>query len=220
MSSLATLTESKVERPSATETLPTDPVTLATAALELPFTKKLIARQAKYLSRRRGFSKTDDKDIAQEMNLAVYQACLKYQRSQGAIESFITTVISNRISMLLRKRKALCRSPESEAGSLNQFINTGDGPVQWVDMFGIEKHGRPRGGQRRGDAEQVALSQDIETVLNELSDETREVARLLMHHIPAEIEHPLGMTRGVVRSHISLIREHFEAHGLHEYLGI
>ena len=68
--------------------------------------------------------------------------------------------------------------------------------------------------------EQVALSHDMETVLEKLSDETREVARLLMHHSPAEIEQQLGMRRGKVRSHISLIREHFESCDLREYLGI
>ena len=220
MSSQETLSKPKSARQSATETLPADPVELARQVLKLPFTESLIRRKAKRLTRHGGFSETDDEDIAQELRIAVHLACLKYRRSQGAIESFIATVVRNRIAELARNRRAKRRSPESEAGSLNQIIDTGDGPVQWVDMFDVEKHGRPRGGQRRGDTEQVALSRDIETLLEKLSDETREVARLLMHNSPADIEQQLGMRRGKVRSHISLIREHFESCDLREYLGI
>lgn len=209
----------KATRKSATDELPQAPEDLAHAAIALPFTKTLIASQAAKLTRFRGFSSTDDEDIAQELTIGVYQACLKYDRSQGAIESFITTVAKNRISELARHREAKCRTPEAEAGSLNQNIDTADGPTEWVGMFDVEKHGRPRGGQRLGDIEQVALSQDIETVLDSLSDETREVARLLMHHNPAEIEKILGTTRAKVRTHIALIREHFESHDLGDYLG-
>jgi hypothetical protein len=41
-----------------------------------------------------------------------------------------------------------------------------------------------------------------------------------MHYSSAEIEQQLGMGRGKIRSHISLIREHFESCDLHDYLGI
>jgi len=220
MSSQGTLTKPKRSRQSATDTLSADPTELARQVLELPFTDSLIRRKASQLTRHRGFSDTDDEDITQELRISVYLACLKYRRSEGAIESFITTVVRNRVAELARNRAAKRRSPECEAGSLNQIIDTGDGPVQWVDMFDVEKHGRPRAGQRRGDSEQVELLHDIEAVLEKLSNETREVARLLMHYSSAEIEQQLGMRRGKIRSHISLIREHFESCGLHDYLGI
>lgn len=208
------------KRESATETLPAELRELAIVVLELPFTENLIVSKAKRLTRHPGFSETDDEDIAQALRLAVYQGCLRYSRRKGAIESFVTTIVKNQIFELVRHREAKKRSPKNEAGSLNRMIESSDGLVQWIDMFDINGQARPSGGQRRGDSDQVALSHDIETVLGMLNAETREVARLLMHHSPAEIEKQLGMTRGKIRGHISLIREHFEEHDLRDYLGI
>ena len=199
---------------SCTDKLPADGDTLAAAVLELPYTEKLVHHHAGQLSRSRGFNQTDDEDIAQELRLVIYQACLKYDRSQGAIESFIATVVRNRVRELARQRMALCRTPESEAGSLNQRIDTEDGPKEWAEMFDVEEHGRRRGGQRCSETQQVELRHDIDAVLSSLSDETREVARLLRHHSPPEIQEILGTTRAKVRTHIALIREHFQEHDL------
>ncbi|MEM7560631.1 MAG: hypothetical protein AAF394_16030 [Planctomycetota bacterium] len=189
----------------------TDSATRATDALELPFTINLIRRKSHRLAQSRGFSRSDVDDIQQELSLTVYRACLVHDRKLGAIEPFIQTVVTNRITELARSRHAQRRTPLSEAGSLNRPGTSDDGGAQWVDAFS-EKHGRL-------DRQQLAeLSFDMQAALDRLGSQTRQVAELLMLYPIAEVQRRTGTTRSKLRTHIKVIRQQLKNDQLEEYL--
>ena len=195
-----------------------DPDELFDAVRQNPDVVRRVTAKARKLSRRRGFSKSDTDDIEQEMWIAIAGACRSYCRERGLIESFAGSVIQNVLAALIRHRTADLRTYATEAGSLNDVIDDGEGPVEWIHLFDADDRSNHLGGRRRPQQSQSDLSHDLPVVIAKLPVETRAVAELLMHHPPGAIAEKLGMTRGKVRGHISLIQEHFEEHGLDEYL--
>lgn len=89
----------------------------------------LIRSKALRLSRRRGFSRTDAEDIAQELRLHLWRQAAKFNPTITSWESFVSFILDKRCISLLRHRSAEKRSPGRETCSLNESVHDNDGRV-------------------------------------------------------------------------------------------
>jgi RNA polymerase sigma-70 factor (ECF subfamily) len=183
-----------------------------------PFTKKLIRWKAGKLTGWAGLRPQDRPDLEQEFAHRVLRSERAYSPERAAREPFISAVIKNAASNVLRHRRADKRY-DRRTGSLNVLI--------WIEDIGVTELGAAISGREydarrrshpRSDAELAQLKFDIAFVLSTLPPDLRELAEKLMRMSVAETARELGVPRTTLYESIRRLRRRFEIAGLRKYL--
>jgi RNA polymerase sigma factor (sigma-70 family) len=176
------------------------------------YASSLISFKAKQLSRKRGFSRSDEEDLVHELTLTLLSKVDQYDPTRGAsLDTFADRVIDSAVKMILRDRRRLKRA-------------AGFGAVS-IDTTTVVVNGKPVFlGETIGDAdrERVTLSErrsphpdnDLSEVLRALPPELADVARRLQDGTVASVARDLGTSRRQVYAAMAHIRKHFEDAGL------
>lgn len=141
-------------------------------------------------ARRMGFRGFDLDDVQQQVVLALLDFQFDAAKSNGASEmTAITAVIDRQLAMIRRS--------ESRARQ----------------RLEIAKDGYEEGYE----AADVALSLDVESVVQSLPELDRQICRgLSLGHSVNQLADSLGVGWHAVRNRVDAIRRHFEEHGLPE----
>ncbi len=120
---------------------------------------KVIRFKAEQLARRKGFSKTDREDIAQELWLHVWANIGKFDPDRASERTFIVRIIESKAASIARHRSAAKRNPDREEVSLQEVVSDDDGrlaaaaemPSELRDGFGRALEGEPSQSHPHGD---------------------------------------------------------------------
>lgn len=92
-----------------------------------------VLSKARRLSRCRGFNRSDEEDIRQDLWMHVIQQAPRFDETVASWEKFVSFILDKRCISLLRHRRAEKRSKGREDCSLNEPVLDGDGRV-------VERH--------------------------------------------------------------------------------
>lgn len=171
----------------------------------------IVLAKARKLSRKRGFNRSDEEDIRQDLWTHLIRQSPKFQPTITTWEKFVSYILDKYCISLLRHRRAEKRSPDREACSLNDPVLDGDGRV-------VDRH------QTTPEASNVPqrlreLQRDVADVLARLSDLDRVIALGLVTGTINSVASELGIPRSAVERHIAeLLRDVCEHAGLRDYL--
>jgi RNA polymerase sigma-70 factor (ECF subfamily) len=165
------------------------------------------ARQkAKELVGHFGFTKSDRDDIEQELLLDLLERSANFDPQRAEPRAFITLVVQRKISTLIRRRLAEKRRFDQVASSLD-------------DEAAEEVMTRFRTGEpTRIDQDFVDLQTDVESVLERLPPDLRELCEHLKSKTLSEISRELGIPRSTLAGRVKKLRRRFEDAGLRDYL--
>lgn len=87
---------------------------------DLPaYAKSLIRFKAKQLSRKPGFSRSDQEDLEQELTLHLLRHAVDFDPERGSLNTFVSRVIDSAVAMILRDRNRLKRAAGHRVRSLD-----------------------------------------------------------------------------------------------------
>jgi RNA polymerase sigma factor (sigma-70 family) len=180
-----------------------------------PYAQSLIRIKARQLCRRADFSRSDLEDLHQEMRLYLLKVGHLFDPSRARMETFIARAINSCIAMILRDRRRDKRRIDVERVSLESTELPGDnetfslwGEISTDDLF-------RRTGKMPVDPIDAIDSQDaFAWVMDQLADDDREIAALVMEHGKAGAARERGVSRRQIDNALQRMRRHFEDAGL------
>ncbi len=172
----------------------------------------ILLRKARRLSSRRGLSRSDVDDIAQELRTHLVQKAAKFDSSITTWEQFVSYISDKRGISLLRYLFADKRSPRREECSLNEPVLDSDGRV-------VERHQTtPETG--RTWQRLYELQRDVADVRATLPSELhRQVMDALARGATINsIADEFGISRRAAERYVSDLRQIFEDASLRDYM--
>ncbi len=193
--------------------------TFRSDAVLTAYAKSLIRFKAKQLSRKPGFTKTDQEDLEQELTAQLLARAHLFDPTRASANTFADRVIKSAIAMMLRDRRRQKRAAGFAAQSLERtFVAQDHGITSLRDALGFADLGRRLG---KGDEEtrRSELVVAVNQVLESLPPDLQNICRRLISGSLAEVARELEMSRHRLRHAIERIRKHFETAGLGESTG-
>lgn len=185
------------------------PVDAAGQALDLhraEVAEELVNSKSHRLCRRRGFSRSDRDEIAQQLRIHLWIAAGRYDPTRGPWEKFVSFILDKRCASIRRARFAEMRSPEREQCSLDDA--NGCGTLR--DQLARRDSGEP---QRL-----LELEKDVAWATARMSKLEQEIALKLAHGTVNSAAKELGLPRSRIERHVDAFGEMFRAADLDGYL--
>ena len=178
------------------------------------YAQSLIRFKAKQLSRKVGFSRSDEEDLSQELTKHLLARAHRFDPKRASANTFAERVIRTAVAMLLRDRRRQKRA----AGFIAQSIEgssapSDEGVASLRDTLTEADLGR-RIGTSASDPERAELIAAVAQAFQSLPAEDREVCRRLMEGTEASVAREMAISRRQVRNAIERIRRRFQAAGL------
>lgn len=176
------------------------------------YARIVINSKARQLSRRSGFSRSDEEDLVQELTLRLLEKEHLYDPARGAtLDTFADRVITSAVKMILRDRRRLKRAAGFTAVSLESTTVIVDGrPVYLTEAVGDADLARVTLAKRHG----PDPAADLAELLDGLPSELVDIAHRLQDGTVASVARDLGTSRRQVYAAMARIRQHFQDTGL------
>jgi RNA polymerase sigma-70 factor (ECF subfamily) len=176
------------------------------------YARIVIKSKARQLSRRSGFSRSDEEDLVQELTLRLLEKEHLYDPARGAtLDTFADRVITSSVKMILRDRRRLKRAAGFTAVSLESTTVIIDGrPVYLTEAVGDVDLTRVTLAKRHG----PDPAADLAELLDGLPPELVDVAYRLQDGTVASVARDMGTSRRQVYAAMARIRQHFQDTGL------
>ena len=167
-----------------------------------------------------GYQRDDVNDIKQDLIMDLLEALPTFDPAKAAYNTFVSRVVTRKISNLIRHRKAQARDPRREACSLNDDVDIGEEEMEPLfTTINEDDHDLRRGKYRRTREEREDLRLDIDSAISELPLDLQHVAELLMSMTPAEVARELNMTTTAFNDkYMTRLRQAFAAKGMADHL--
>ena len=183
------------------------------------YTITLVQCKARQLVGKAGYTRDDTKDIEQDLIRDLLERLPKFDSSKATMNTFADRVVCRRICNLLRHRQAEMRDYRRESFSMDEQIETEEGPMERHETIGQDEVDLRTGRYNRPAADRAHLQMDMNAVLIGLSPELRQIADMLRTQSVAEVARNLGIPRSTFREkHLAQLREAFAAHRIQDYL--
>ena len=183
------------------------------------YTMTLVQCKARQLVGKAGYTWDDIKDIEQNLIQDLLERLPKFDPAKATLNTFAVRVVEGKISKLLRHRQAEMRDHRREAFSMNEEIESEEGPMELHETIGQDEVDLRTGRYNRPAADRAHLLMDMNAVLIGLSPELRQVADMLRTQSVAEVARELGIPRRTFRDrHLAQLREAFAANRMDDYL--
>jgi len=182
------------------------------------FIRDSVRRKARQLVGKAGFTRSDRKDIEQELYLKLLKAARSFDPAQAHWRSFATAVIERHVASLLRDKQAEKRDSRRVC-SLELVIGADKGrPIQPGETIGRREYDARRGCQPREEQDLCELTQDVAEVIAGLPAGLRELAESLKTESISEIARRTGVPRTTLNGRVRRLRERLAQAGLKNYL--
>lgn len=181
------------------------------------YAQSLIKFKARQLSRKPGFSRSDEEDVAQELTARLLAQAPLYDPKRASANTFAERVIKSAVAMLLRDRRRLKRAAGFTAQSLEQtYVAQDHGIASLREMLRPSDLCRRTGAGEVDDrrAEAIALVVDA---FRSLPPDLQDICRRLTDGTPAGTARDLRISRRQVQNAIERVRRHFEAADLGDF---
>jgi len=181
---------------------------------------ELVHHKAWQLVGKAGYTQDDVDDIKQDLIVDLLERLPQFDPAKATYNTFVARLVERKISNLLRDRQAEMRDHRREVCSLNEEIDTGeDEPVQRLTTISQDDQDIRTGKYARPAEERAHLQLDMDSVLDGLTPELRQVAEMLQTKSVSQVARELGIPRRTFREkHLTQLREVFAAKGMDDYL--
>ena len=181
---------------------------------------ELVHHKAWQLVGKAGYTQDDVDDIKQDLIVDLLERLPQFDPAKATYNTFVARLVERKISNLLRDRQAEMRDHRREVCSLNEEIDTGeDEPVQRLTTISQDEQDIRTGKYARPAEERAHLQLDMDSVLDGLTPELRQVAEMLQTKSVSQVARELGIPRRTFREkHLAQLREVFAAKGMDDYL--
>ena len=181
---------------------------------------ELVHHKAWQLVGKAGYTQDDVDDIKQDLIVDLLERLPQFDPAKATHNTFVARLVERKISNLLRDRQAEMRDHRREVCSLNEEIDTGeDEPVQRLTTISQDDQDIRTGKYARPAEERAHLQLDMDSVLDGLTPELRQVAEMLQTKSVSQVARELGIPRRTFREkHLVQLREVFAAKGMDDYL--
>lgn len=173
--------------------------------LSHPFTRSLVRRMSLRLCDRPGRTRQDAEEIAQEISLHLWGCSHLFDPERGSLQVFVTVKARGWARMDFRRSQRPKRAGQARTVSLDAPGDS-DGTPLWsvlTEADGLRRLGRcasPVG-------EALQRDDEIDGLLRNLPEKSRELVREVMAHGVEEVAKRRGVTPGRVRSMLSEARK-------------
>ncbi len=181
------------------------------------YAQSLIRFKAKQLSRKPGFSRTDEDDVAQGLTVRLLERAHLFDPNRASVRTFAERVIRSAVAMLLRDRRRQNRAAGFVAQSLEGTRARSDEDVDSLRDMLTEGDLRRRLGTVASNQNRAELIAAVVEVVRSLPAADQEICQRLIEGTVTSVARDLGVSRRQVRNTIKRIRRHFEAAGLGEF---
>lgn len=182
------------------------------------FEHGIIKRKVRQMIGRASFRHQDREDLEQELLLRLLQALESFDPVMGHRKCFVTAVVERSVCNILRDARAKKRDGRGVC-SLQSLL---DGANEEINFLGQtisqREYDARRKRQPRCDMDLAQLVIDVQSVLDELSDEARELANRLKKDSKSQIARETGVPRTTLCDAARRIRKQFEDASLRDYL--
>lgn len=189
-----------------------------TSALDIvsnPFTVTFIRIKAAQLCKRTDFSSSDFEDLQQDMRLYLLQRVHLFDPDRGNVESFVTKAVNSFVAMKLRDRELLKRRDDKKAISLERTMVEYEGDITNLGHVLLQEDGqRQTQAYPRSDIEMLELREALETVMNQLDPDDRDLLESIAEHGLKNTARMRGVSWRQVTKARDRLRKQFEKAGL------
>ena len=182
-----------------------------------PFTIRYVRKHASRLAGRYGFAPGDQQEIEQRLLVKLAPHLPRADPDSATWRALVAKTVRRQIANLVRDARAEKRD-HRRTSSLNVLVAGEDGPVELVETVGPREADARLGLARRTDPELVELSIDIESVIERLPPNLRDLCIRLQHDSVAQVARDLGTPRSTLYRMIGQLRFHFEEAGMRGHL--
>jgi DNA-directed RNA polymerase specialized sigma24 family protein len=166
---------------------------------------RLIRIKARRLARRRGFSRHEEEDLAQELFVKALQVQSNYDPSLGTPEAFLSAVLDNHASNLARQRQAKKRHCPGQISLQTRVGRAGDVAIELEQTITQRELDARLGRESRSDQERAEHTLDARVILERVPREEmrKPIERLQSESAAAAARAsgvPLSTFRGWLRS--------------------
>jgi len=180
---------------------------------------RLIEYKARQLIGTAGLTKSDLKDLEQELMLDLLERLPKHDPKRAQSNTLIACIVNHKAASIIEKRSAAKRDWRMCLGSLNERLSTDEGElIERLDLYDEETHMFDTGQVSRPVEEKWGLMADLGRAIARLSPEMQDLCRRLQEKSMAEVAHDLGVARCTIYRRIEQIRRLFEDMGLRDYV--
>ncbi len=174
------------------------------------YAQSLIKFKARQLSRRPGFTRSDQEDLEQDLTAHLLTQAHHFDPARGSANTFAERVIKSAIAMMLRGRRRQKRAAGLAAQSLERtFVQLDLGLQSLRDSLSAADHQR-RTGNDGGDEDRGELVAAVTEAFRNLPPDLREICRRLSDGTASSVARDLGISRHQLRLAINRVRQHFE----------
>ncbi len=175
------------------------------------YASSLIKYKARQLTRRSGFSRSDEEDIAQDLTLTLLAKAYLYDANRACQNTFVDRVVRSAIAIILRDRRRLKRAAGFTAQSLDQPPSGDADTTPLRDSLPASGPGGPK------TVEQSDFVAAVVNVVESLPPDLQEISRRLKTDAVSAVARDMGISRRQIRNAIERIRKHFESKGLSDF---
>jgi len=169
---------------------------------ECPVELQILARRHSWaIVRRLGLRPQEQKDIQQDLHLALWLRLRHYDAARGATSTYLFRVVRNESEQIIAHRTAQCRDYRKcvafKSCVPQQIRSPGKGPF------------------RR--EEQIVIRMDVNRAVRSLPPDLRRIAFTFQAYLPSEALDILGFFRAKMYRLLAELRSRFQRLGLDEY---
>jgi len=193
-------------------------VTPAPHAVLTAYARYLIQLKARQLCGKRGFSRSDEQDVEQELMMRLLRKAHLFDASRGASpETFADRVIISEVKMILRDRRRKKRSGGFTARSLSDSVSQPNGESTSVgNLVTNADRERVTGAPAPDPIAERELTEAVDQALAPLPPSVVEIAKRMKRDSISAIARDLRLSRRQVYAAVAQIRKRFEDVGLGE----
>lgn len=186
-------------------------MTSRTDIVSHPFAANLIRRKAQQLSRRPGFSRSDEDDLKQGMLLYLWTASRLFNPARGNIEAFIVTAVRSWMDMEVRRRRAEMRFTGVPDTSLDStLVNCGEGEFSaMADLIGTADANRRLGREAHELLADLDLREAVARVTSRLTQSELQFMRDVIDGGVAGAARKRRVSRRQILAKLAAIRARF-----------
>lgn len=178
------------------------------------YAQSLIRFKAKQLTRKPGFSRSEEEDLAQELTMRLLARADQFDPARASAHTCADRVIRSAIAMLLRDRRRLKRAAGFTAQSLERTCITREHDIAALrDSLDPSDLSR-RTGTGNDEARRGETIAAVVEAFRSLPPNLQDICRRLIDGSAASVARNLGISRRQVGTAIEHIRSHFRAAGL------
>jgi RNA polymerase sigma factor (sigma-70 family) len=182
------------------------------------YAQSLIRFKARQLSRKPGFSRSDEEDLAQEMRHFLLGRAHRFDPARASVNTFAARVINCCVATILRRRRCQKRAPGYRAQSLEATAVELEGrSVPLRDVLAETDLPNRVSGESEGEAERRELAEAVRQLVAALPPHLREICERLADETLSSVARDLGLSRYEMKKLMASIRERFQAAGMDEF---